>query len=251
MNLKKTISSIILISILATGCSKNNIKEEREIADEETQHKTMTKVQNDVNEIIDKDYDYVLKNMGVPYCTTYYIDDEAMKNADTIDELDKIVSTSNMRLIYPKYTTDNKLDGSALYIDISKYKVSGVQTYEFSDYDIETEAINNNNNNADIIVDQYNEKSTLPAKKFKNIDFNNYVHKDKEELYSIIDKNLANFEAYDKERKEKIKGYFLKENDGSFKNVLTIYEKDDLIESVDIVSTNKTMDVVKSHLYNQ
>lgn len=248
MNLKKTIYSIILISMLTTGCSKYNIKEESKIADEETHQKTMTKVQNNANEIIGKDYDYVLKNMGVPYCTTYYIDAEVMENASTIDELNKIVSASNMRLIYPKYTVDNELDGSALYIEINNYEVVDVQTYEFSDYDIETEAVKED---VDIIVDQYNEKVTLPSEKFKNIDFNNYVHKDKGEIYSMVDEDLANFEAYDKERKEKIKGYFLKENDGSFKNVLTIYEKDDLIESIDIVSSDKTMEVVKSHLYNQ
>ncbi|WP_042275778.1 hypothetical protein [Faecalimicrobium dakarense] len=247
MNLKKTIYSIILIGMFVTGCSKNNI-EESKIADEETHQKTMTKVQNNVNEIINKDYDYVLKNMGVPYCTTYYIDAEIMESANTMDELNKVVKTSNMRLIYPKYTANNKLDGSALYIEISNYKVVGVQTYEFSDYDIETEAINKD---VDIIVDQYNEKTTLPIEKFKNIDFNNYIHKDKEELYSILDEDSANFEAYDKERKEKIKGYFLKENDGSFKNVLTIYEKNNLIESIDIVSADKTMSVVKSHLYDK
>ncbi|MBO3445711.1 MULTISPECIES: hypothetical protein [Clostridia] len=247
MNLKKTIYSIILIGMFVTGCSKNNIKEPSKIADEETHQKTMTKVQNNANEIIGKDYDYVLKNMGVPYCTTYYIDAELMESANTIDELNKIVTANNMRLIYPKYTSDNELDGSALYIEINNYKVIGVQTYEFSDYDIETEAVRSN---VDIIVDQYNEKITLPIEKFKNIDFKNYIHKDKKELYSLLDEDSSNFEAYDKERKEKIKGYFLKENDGSFKNVLTIYEKDNLIESIDIVSADKTMNVVKSHLYN-
>lgn len=246
MNLKKTLYSIILIGMIVTGCSKNNI-EESKIADEETHQKTMTKVQNNVKEIIGKNYDYVLKNMGVPYCTTYYIDAELMESANTIDELNKIVTTSNMRLIYPKYTADNELDGSALYIEIDNYKVIGVQTYEFSDYDIETEAVSNN---VDIIVDQYNEKIKLPIEKFKNIDFNNYIHKDKEKLYSLVDEDSANFEAYDKERKEKIKGYFLKEDDNSFKNVLTIYEKDNLIESINIVSADKTMNVVKSHLYS-
>lgn len=247
MNLKKIICSIVLIGIFITGCSKSNIKEPSKIADEETRQKTMTKVQNNANEIIGKDYDYVLKNMGVPYCTTYYIDAELMESANTIDELNKIVTANNMRLIYPKYTSDNEIDGSALYIEINNYKVIGVQTYEFSDYDIETEAVSNN---VDIIVDQYNEKITLPIEKFENIDFKNYIQKDKEELYSLLDKDSSNFEAYDKERKEKIKGYFLKENDGSFKNVLTIYEKDNLIESIDIVSADKTMSVVKSHLYN-
>lgn len=247
MNLKKIICSIVLIGIFITGCSKSNIKEPSKIADEETRQKTMTKVQNNANEIIGKDYDYVLKNMGVPYCTTYYIDAELMESANTIDELNKIVTANNMRLIYPKYTSDNEIDGSALYIEINNYKVIGVQTYEFSDYDIETEAVSNN---VDIIVDQYNEKITLPIEKFEDIDLKNYIQKDKEELYSLLDKDSSNFEAYDKERKEKIKGYFLKENDGSFKNVLTIYEKDNLIESIDIVSADKTMSVVKNHLYN-
>ncbi|MEG2787707.1 MAG: hypothetical protein RR942_07795, partial [Romboutsia sp.] len=197
MNLKKTIASIIILSILTSGCSRVNTKVENKIADNHTKQKTITKVQNDVNEIMDKDYDYVLKNMGAPYCTTYYIDVEIMESVDTVDELDKIVRSSNMRLIYPKYTSENQLDGSAIYIEINDNKVIDVQTYEFEDYDIETEAVSNN---IDIILDQYNEKSILELSEFENIDFNNYINKNKENLYSIVGENLANFEAYDKYR---------------------------------------------------
>ncbi|MEG1311193.1 MAG: hypothetical protein RSD47_04205, partial [Romboutsia sp.] len=83
---------------------------------------------------------------------------------------------------YPKYTSENQLDGSAIYIEINDNKVIDVQTYEFEDYDIETEAVSNN---IDIILDQYNEKSILELSEFENIDFNNYINKNKENLYSI------------------------------------------------------------------
>ncbi len=149
MNLKRALVSIVVFGIFITGCSKQSIREESTIADEATQQKTMTKVQNDVNEIMNKDYEYILKNMGTPYCATYYVD---MENRDTLEKLDE---TSNIRLIYPKYKADNELEGSALYIELSNNKVIEVQTYEFSDYNIKAEAISNN---VDIIVDKYNEE---------------------------------------------------------------------------------------------
>ena len=63
---------------------RQGIDSVQQIADEATCQKTMTKVQNNVNEIIGKDYKYVLENMGRPYCTTYYIDMDKVKDISNI-----------------------------------------------------------------------------------------------------------------------------------------------------------------------
>ncbi|EPZ55771.1 hypothetical protein H477_3132 [[Clostridium] sordellii ATCC 9714] len=39
--------------------------------DEATQQKNITKVQNDITEIMGKNYEDVIKNIGKPYLTTY------------------------------------------------------------------------------------------------------------------------------------------------------------------------------------
>lgn len=240
MNFKRALASVVVLSIFITGCSKQSIKEESTIADEATQQKTMTKVQNDVNEIMNKDYEYVLKNMGTPYCTTYYID---MENINILDELDE---RSNMRLIYPKYTADNELEGSALYIELNNNKVREVQTYEFSDYNIETEAVSNN---VDIIVNKHNEQSGLPLKIIENIDFKDYTGKSEDEIYNIVGDNITNIEAYDKTRKQNVKGYFLQDENKKVTKILTVFGNENNIEEIKVVYKAEIMDLVQKYLY--
>lgn len=240
MNLKRALVSIVVFGIFITGCSKQSIREESTIADEATQQKTMTKVQNDVNEIMNKDYEYILKNMGTPYCATYYVD---MENRDTLEKLDE---TSNIRLIYPKYKADNELEGSALYIGLSNNKVIEVQTYEFSDYNIKAEAISNN---VDIIVDKYNEKGGLQRERVENIDFDTYSGKSEEEIYNIVGENTANIEAYDKTRNQKVKAYFLQDKNQDITKILTVFENKNKIEEIKIVREDEIMNAIGEYLY--
>ena len=59
MNIRKALMiSFISFAFLVTGCSSKGIDSVQQIADEATCQKTMTKVQNNVNEIIGKDYKY-------------------------------------------------------------------------------------------------------------------------------------------------------------------------------------------------
>lgn len=43
-----------------------------------------------------------------------------------------INTSSYMTLVYPKYTGNDELDGSALYVDINENKVVNVETNSFS-----------------------------------------------------------------------------------------------------------------------
>lgn len=242
MNLKKTIASIAILSIFITGCNQNKTKEDSYIADEATQQRMMTKVQNDVNEIIDKDYKYVLKNMGEPYCTTYYID---MENIST---LEKFNETSNLRLIYPKYTAEDELEGSALYIELNNNKVIEVQTYEFSEYDIKAEAVSDN---TDIIVDVYNEASDLLLSDIEGIDFNKYEGLEENKLYDVIGNAETYVEAYDKTRNQYVKAYALKDENGNVSKILTVSGNEDNIDKIDVIDKDKIMDLVEVYLYEK
>ena len=242
MNLKKTFASIVILSIFVTGCNQNKTKEESSISDEAIQQRMMTKVQNDVNEIIDKDYEYVLKNMGEPYCTTYYID---MENISMLEEFNEI---SNLRLIYPKYTAEDELEGSALYIELNDNKVTEVQTYEFSEYDIKTEAVSNN---TDIIVDMYNESSYLTLSDIEGIDFRRYEGLEENKLYEVIGDAKTNVEAYDKIRNKHIKAYALKNNSGEIAKILTVLGNKEDIEKIEVINKDEIMGLVKSYLYRK
>ena len=59
----------------------------------------MTKVQNDVNEIIGKNYDYVLSNLGEPNSTEYWIDKSKIDNLETLDDIEDI---TDINLVYLK-----------------------------------------------------------------------------------------------------------------------------------------------------
>ena len=75
MNIKKSLSTLIILTIFFTGCSNYQVsKDSTTLPDEATKQRTMTKVQNDINEIIDKDYKYILSNLGEPNATAYWID---------------------------------------------------------------------------------------------------------------------------------------------------------------------------------
>ena len=187
MNIRKALMiSFISFAFLVTGCSSKGIDSVQQIADEATCQKTMTKVQNNVNEIIGKDYKYVLENMGLPYCTTYYIDMDKVKDISNIEELNNI---ENIRLIYPKETNVDKSKSSALYIQLDNNIVKDVQTYELLSKD-EKENIKSS---VDIVVDRYSEKTNLLPDKFENIKLDKYIGEDIEIFLKDIEYITANF----------------------------------------------------------
>ncbi|HBG2552678.1 TPA: hypothetical protein KPK82_001690, partial [Clostridioides difficile] len=52
MKLKRSLVCVTILGIILVGCHKENTKEKNQVASKATQQKTMTKVQNDVNEIM-------------------------------------------------------------------------------------------------------------------------------------------------------------------------------------------------------
>lgn len=244
MNLKKKVFCIIAMCVFMTGCNTSNEKKTELVADKATQQKTMTKVQNDVNEIMNKDYDYIIKNMGIPYCTTYYIDTDNIEEGD-IYSLNDIRSATDFRLVYPKYSSDNELGKSALYIELHNNKVVEVQTYEFSKYDINLEDVNSN---MDLIIDMYDENSSIQLNTVDSKDFKKYIGLELESLNNIVNIDLINFEVYDKYRENMVMGFFIDDKKEDTNNILTIYESNKVIEDIKILDESKVLDLVKNKL---
>lgn len=235
MKLRKLLYSIIIISAFVTGCSKSeNINTNESLPNEEMKHRMMTKVQNNVNEIMNKDYEYVIENMGKPYCTTYYID------SDNPREI------RDKKLIYPKYTEGNKLDKSALYINLRDDHVVEVQTYEISKEDLNEKYINDG---ADIIVDRYNYALPISLSSVEKIDINNFIGKDTRLVYEYFGDKSPSLEAYSKAGNRNIDLYEV-ESSGEIK-LLVIFSKENKIEDIKIINQEKLVNILKQYLDNK
>lgn len=238
MNIRKVLTiSLISFAFFVTGCSSKDIGSVQSIADEATHQRTMTKVQNNVSEIIGKDYKYVLENMGRPYCTTYYIDIDKVKNISNIEELNSI---ENIRLIYPKETNVDESENSALYMQLDNYIVKEVQTYELLSKD-EKEDIKSS---VDIIVDRYSEEPSFSSDKFENINLDKYVGEDIELFLKDIGYITSNFEIYDNKREKNIKVYLLNQIDSLNNKIMLVYNNSDKIEDIKIVKISEGLDLI-------
>lgn len=238
MNIRKVLTiSLISFAFFVTGCSSKDIGSVQSIADEATHQRTMTKVQNNVSEIIGKDYKYVLENMGRPYCTTYYIDIDKVKNISNIEELNSI---ENIRLIYPKETNVDESENSALYMQLDNYIVKEVQTYELLSKD-EKENIKSS---VDIIVDRYSEEPSFSSDKFENINLDKYVGEDIELFLKDIGYITSNFEIYDNKREKNIKVYLLNQINSLNNKIMLVYNNSDKIEDIKIVKISEGLDLI-------
>ena len=238
MNIRKVLTiSLISFAFFVTGCSSKDIGSVQSIADEATHQRTMTKVQNNVSEIIGKDYKYVLENMGRPYCTTYYIDIDKVKNISNIEELNSI---ENIRLIYPKETNVDESENSALYMQLDNYIVEEVQTYELLSKD-EKENIKSS---VDIIVDRYSEEPSFSSDKFENINLDKYVGEDIELFLKDIGYITSNFEIYDNKREKNIKVYLLNQINSLNNKIMLVYNNSDKIEDIKIVKISEGLDLI-------
>ena len=245
MNISKVLTvNLILFTFLSTGCSSKEVDSIKATQDEAIYQKTMTKVQNNVNEIIGKEYEYeyVLENMGHPYCTTYYIDIDKVNDINSIEEFNSI---EDIRLIYPKEANVNKSKDSALYIQINNNIVKEVQTYEL----LSNSEKENIKSSVDIIVDIYNENYSLSSDKFENLDLNKYIEEEIELFLKDIGNVKVNFDIYDNKREKNIKVYLLNEVNSSNNKVMLVYNKLNKIEDIKIVDINNGLNLLNYYSY--
>lgn len=221
------ISTMLIVILMFSGCSMNKEKK----VDKATQLKNITKIQNDVSEVMGKDYEYVITNMGEPYMTTYYINTEKYGDYQHLDK-EGILKNINIEMVYPKdgYTS------SALYIDINKDKVVGVESDEFVGFTSGFEDLPEKAKSTNVIIDFYNNQSFIDS---SEVDFNSvksYTGKNIEELTKETKLNMPNAVAYSK-NKEKIINYFImkSKNDNSI-SVISVTEENEKIIDISKVS---------------
>lgn len=237
MNIKQSLLSIIILSIFITGCSSNQTNNSNQTKNEAIYQKTMTKVQNDVNEIMDKDYEYVINNMGEPYCTTYYINSNEISS---IDILNQNLQSENMRLIYPKKIDKIQIEESAICIEIRDNKVYDVETYELSDL------ITEQNNKVDIVLNKYNNNKKIYLTDEINNKLNQYIGQDKSSIKNIVGETSPNYKIYDNRNKTQTNIYLLKETNDEVK-LLGICVYDNKIKDIKVVNKDDVK-FIKSYL---
>ncbi|WP_315168300.1 hypothetical protein [Metaclostridioides mangenotii] len=235
MKFKTSFIFLAIIGIVTGGCQKETDSYKNSVADKATQQKTMTKVQNNINEIMNKDYKYVLKNMGVPYKTNFYIEYSQLQD---IDKTLKLPYKVDAKLVYPKSVEKGDVEGSAIYVNIKSNKVSEVKTGVLSKYDASFK-----DRKSDIRIEHTDigivEKK---SKEIEKIDFKKYIGSDISAFESVISENSTNYKIYDRDDNIKAVCYLLKKDNKNISNkIVTILVSDNNIKSIQILSEEKVM----------
>ena len=223
----KLISTVLISILIISGCSMNKDKN----VDKATQQKNITKVQNDISEIMGKDYDYVVKNMGKPYLTTYYINIDKFKNCKNLD-FNQLLSKLDIELVYPKEGYEN----SALYLDIDNNKVVDVKTNEFVGVSSGFENLPEYASPSNVIIDFYNKQKYLSMDKLKGISLKSYEGKSIKDFAKETGLDAPNAFAYSANSNKIISYYILDNNKDTLEDIIAVAQEDDKITSISQVS---------------
>lgn len=232
MNLKKSLSRLIILAMLFTGCSNYQVQNKSiSLPDEATKQKTMTKVQNDVNEIIGKDYDYVLSNLGEPNSTAYWIDKSNIDNIDNLENLDDIEDITDINLIYLKNVLNEGVNSSALYLKLKDKVVKKAQIVDYSRGNrIKTL------DKSKILIDCYNDGDIVKTADLDMKKLDDFTGIDSSEMEKIVGKKHPSYDAYLYDKAEKsINVYYLDNED----KLLSIFTKDNKISEIKILDNKK------------
>ncbi|MGL5650750.1 MAG: hypothetical protein ACRDDE_03255 [Paraclostridium sp.] len=213
---KSLLISIMLIVILMfSGCS---MKSEKKV-DKATQQKNMTKIQNDVSEVMGKNYEYVMDNIGDPYMTTYYINTEKYGEYEHLDK-EGILKNLNIEMVYPK----EGYESSALYVDISKDKVVNVESDEFVGLSSGFEDLPKEAKSANVIIDFFNDQSFIDSSKVDLKSIKSYIGKNIDDLVRDTSLDMPNAVAYSKNKEKIINYYILKSEKNNTTFVVSVTE---------------------------
>lgn len=223
----KLISTVLISILIISGCSMNKDKN----VDKATQQKNITKVQNDISEIMGKDYDYVVKNMGKPYLTTYYINIDKFKNCKNLD-FNQLLSKLDIELVYPK----EGYESSALYVDIDNNKVVDVKTNEFVGVSSGFENLPEYASPSNVIIDFYNKQKYLSMDKLKGISLKSYEGKSIKDFAKETGLDAPNAFAYSENSNKIISYYILDNNKDTLEDIIAVAQENDKITSISQVS---------------
>lgn len=231
MTIKKSLSRLIILAMLFTGCSNYQVRNEGiSLPNEATKQKTMTKVQNDVNEIIGKKYDYVLSNLGEPNSIEYWID---KINIDNLKSLDDIKDISDINLVYLKSVLNEDENSSALYLQLKDKVVKKAQIVDNS-----RGSIIKNSDKSKILIDYYNDGDTVKTVDLEIKKLDNFIGMDFSEIEKIVGNNQPSYDAYLYDKVEKsVNIYYLDNED----KLLSIFTKDNKISEIKIFENEKEL----------
>lgn len=229
MTLKKSLSRLIILAMLFTGCSNYQVQNEGvSLPNEATKQKTMTKVQNDVNEIIGKDYYYVLSNLGEPNSTEYWIDKSKINNLEILEDIEDI---ADINLVYLKNVLNEGVNSSALYLQLKDKVVKKAQIVDNS-----RGSIIKTLDKSKILIDCYNDGDIVKTVDLDMKKLDDFIGMDFSEMEKIVGNKQPSYDAYLYDKVEKsINVYYLDNED----KLLSIFTKDNKISEIKIFDNEK------------
>ena len=231
MNLKRSLSALIILTMLFTGCSNYQVQNEGiTLPDEATKQKTMTKVQNDVNEIINKDYDYVLSNLGKPNATAYWIDKNKIDSLDTLDDAENL---EDINLVYLKKVSDENTNSTSLYLNLKNKIVKNAQIVDYSN---SRSNITKGINKSKILIDCYDDGEIVEMSHLDTQKLNTFIGDDSREISTIVGHKQPSYDAYLYDKVEKSINVFKLDNEDK---LLAIFTKDNKISEIKILDNKK------------
>ncbi|MDU4860100.1 MAG: hypothetical protein E6356_05620 [Terrisporobacter othiniensis] len=231
MNLKRSLSALIILTMLFTGCSNYQVQNEGiTLPDEATKQKTMTKVQNDVNEIINKDYDYVLSNLGKPNATAYWIDKNKIDSLDTLDDAENL---EDINLVYLKKVSDENTNSTSLYLHLKNKIVKNAQIVDYSN---SRSNITKGINKSKILIDCYDDGEIVEMSHLDTQKLNTFIGDDSREISTIVGHKQPSYDAYLYDKVEKSINVFKLDNEDK---LLAIFTKDNKISEIKILDNKK------------
>ncbi len=231
MNLKRSLSALIILTMLFTGCSNYQVQNEGiTLPDEATKQKTMTKVQNNVNEIINKDYDYVLSNLGEPNATAYWIDKNKIDSLDTLDDAENL---EDINLVYLKKVSDENTNSTSLYLNLKNKIVKNAQIVDYSN---SRSNITKGINKSKILIDCYDDGEIVEMSHLDTQKLNTFIGDDSREISTIVGHKQPSYDAYLYDKVEKSINVFKLDNEDK---LLAIFTKDNKISEIKILDNKK------------
>lgn len=219
----KIISLMLLSILIFSGCSVNKSTE----VDKATQQKNITKLQNNVNEVIGKKYSEVRFNLGKPYATTYYVNLDNYNEVNDIN-LNELEENLNAQLIYPK----EGYESSALYVQVSKNEVINVRTDSFVGTAPGTNSIPEYIDKYHIVIDFYENVKEIDELKIEETALNNYINKDLDLLNTELGISSPNIIVHDKNKTINI--YPIKNSQEFTDSALIVDESNNKINKISI-----------------
>ena len=231
MKINKALVGITVLSIFFTGCSSYQVKNtDVSMPDAATKQKTMTKVQNDIDEIIDRDYEYVLNNLGEPNVTTSLIESSEI---DSVESIDDIKALGDINLLYFKNIADDSTDKSALLLQLKDDVVSKVQSIDYTYDDIPLEI-----NKSQVAINCYSNSDTLDEEEINDEKLLELEGIDFSKFEQIIENKQWAYDAYVFDDSNKsIKIYELS-NEGK---LLTIFTDEEKISNIEILDSSENI----------